>query len=351
MKRINTYEQFCKAFESEDKELKEEAKLLLFIQNWIIRILDYLEEDSLDYSLNKLLDKNTVENIESFRLKDSLSNIVDDSVLAFRYLSENMREKIIRENVKMPVYKVREINSYGLNWLSRQSGKTIRQKISSAGNSVMAVKRRMSLDTAENRLFISFAKEIYETLNTKLGYLGKLDTIQTDEEEAMRDELAGFLRGESIEEVKRWENLPPNNTLLSDRNYKKIWYAWNKLNRIDNRINNDSVYLENRLVTIFFIELLISLRDFLLIPQEPIEIDYDDFKVHIFDKPLLCLDRGGNTVEINEEKDVIILKKLKKEIEIKFISNDIVIQVNRGEEKKYEFIQDKIDEYLKLILD
>ena len=145
----------------------------------------------------------------------------------------------------------------------------------------------------------------------------------------MRDELAGFLRGESIEEVKRWENLPPNNTLLSDRNYKKIWYAWNKLNRIDNRINNDSVYLENRLVTIFFIELLISLRDFLLIPQEPIEIDYDDFKVHIFDKPLLCLDRGGNTVEINEEKDVIILKKLKKEIEIKFISNDIVIQVNR----------------------
>ena len=155
----------------------------------------------------------------------------------------------------------------------------------------MAVKRRMSLDTAENRLFISFAKEIYETLNTKLGYLGKLDTIQTDEEEAMRDELAGFLRGESIEEVKRWENLPPNNTLLSDRNYKKIWYAWNKLNRIDNRINNDSVYLENRLVTIFFIELLISLRDFLLIPQEPIEIDYDDFKVHIFDKPLLCLDK------------------------------------------------------------
>ena len=107
MKRINNYEQFCKAFESEDKELKEEAKLLLFIQNWIIRILDYLEEDSLDYSLNKLLDKNTVENIESFRLKDSLSNIVDDSVLAFRYLSENMREKIIRENVKMPVYKVR----------------------------------------------------------------------------------------------------------------------------------------------------------------------------------------------------------------------------------------------------
>ena len=350
MKRINNYEQFCKAFESEDKELKEEAKLLLFIQNWIIRILDYLEEDSLDYSLNKLLDKNTVENIESFRLKDSLSNIVDDSVLAFRYLSENMREKIIRENVKMPVYKVREINSYGLNWLSRQSGKTIRQKISSAGNSVMAVKRRMSLDTAENRLFISFAKEIYETLNTKLGYLGKLDTIQTDEEEAMRDELAGFLRGESIEEVKRWENLPPNNTLLSDRNYKKIWYAWNKLNRIDNRINNDSVYLENRLVTIFFIELLISLRDFLLIPQEPIEIDYDDFKVHIFDKPLLCLDKCGNTVEINEEKDVIILKKLKKEIEIKFISNDIVIQVNRGEEKKYEFIQDKIDEYIMLIV-
>ena len=50
MKKIDNYEQFCKSFESED-EIKKKAKLLLFIQNWIIRILEHVEEDTLDYSL------------------------------------------------------------------------------------------------------------------------------------------------------------------------------------------------------------------------------------------------------------------------------------------------------------
>ena len=55
MRQIDNYEQFCKAFESDDNELKKEAKLLLFIQNWIIRIIDYMEEDTLDYSLKKMV--------------------------------------------------------------------------------------------------------------------------------------------------------------------------------------------------------------------------------------------------------------------------------------------------------
>ena len=126
MRQIDNYEQFCKAFESDDYELKKEAKLLLFIQNWIIRILDYMEKDTLDYSLKKMVEQNADKMSNIHILKDALSSIVDDSDLAFRHLNENMRERIIRENVQMPVYKVREINSYGLNWLSRQSGRTIR---------------------------------------------------------------------------------------------------------------------------------------------------------------------------------------------------------------------------------
>ena len=201
MRQIDNYEQFCKAFVGDDNELKKEAKLLLFVQNWIIRILDYMEEDTLDYSLKKMVEQNADKMSNIHTLKDALSSIVDDSDLAFRHLNENMREKIVRENVQMPVYKVREINSYGLNWLSRQSGRTIRQKVSSAGNSIMAVQRRMSLDTAENRLFVAFAKELYEQLNTKLESLGEIDHRQIDEEEDMRDELAVFLRRDDIAEI------------------------------------------------------------------------------------------------------------------------------------------------------
>lgn len=349
MRQIDNYEQFCKAFVDDDNELKKEAKLLLFVQNWIIRILDSMEEDTLDYSLKKMVEQNAEKMSNIHILKDALSSIVDDSDLAFRHLNENMREKIVRENVQMPVYKVREINSYGLNWLSRQSGRTIKQKVSSAGNSIMAVQRRMSLDTAENRLFVAFAKELYEQLNTKLESLGEIEHRQIDEEEDMRDELAVFLRRDDIAEVRRWENLPPNNTLLSDQNYKKIWHAWNEMKKLDERIRNDFDYIGNRLATIFFIELLVYFREILKIPQTPVEVDYDEYNVYLCEKQLFCLDGDGNTVLISQDNNCIYLKSVKKDIVVEFERNKLIIRVSKEDDKEYEVTQDKIYPYVKLI--
>ena len=349
MRQIDNYEQFCKAFVSDDNELKKEAKLLLFVQNWIIRILDCMEEDTLDYSLKKMVEHKADKMSNIHILKDALSSIVDDSDLAFRHLNENMREKIVRENVQMPVYKVREINSYGLNWLSRQSGRTIKQKVSSAGNSIMAVQRRMSFDTAENRLLVAFAKELYEKLNTKLESLGETDYRQIDEEEDMRDELAVFLRRDDIAEVRRWENLPPNNTLLSDQNYKKIWHAWNEMKKLDERIQNDFAYIGNRLATIFFIELLVYFREILKIPQTPVEVDYDEYNVYLCEKQLFCLDGDGNTVLISQDNNCIYLKSVKKDIVVEFERNKLIIRVSKEDDKEYEVTKDKIYSYVKLI--
>lgn len=349
MRQIEDYEQFCNAFESEDDEIRKEAKLLLFIQNWIIRILDRMEEDTLDYSLKKMVEQNADKMSNKDTLKDALSCIVDDSYSAFRHLNDSMREKIIRENVRMPVYKVREINSYGLNWLSRQSGRTIRQKVSSAGNSIMAVQRRMSPDTAENRLYVAFAKEIYEKLNTKTESLGKNDVRLIPSEEDMRDELAAFLRRDDIAEVRRWENLPPNNTLLSDQNYKKIWHAWNEIKKIDERIKNDSDLMGNRLATIFFVELLVYFREKLRIPQEPVEIDYDEYNVHLFDEKLYCLDENGNTVTISKKDNCINLESLKRNVEVVLLGNRVKISVSGEEDKEYEVTQDKIYTYVRYI--
>ena len=67
----------------------------------------------------------------------------------------------------------------------------------------MAVQRRMSFDTAENRLFIAFVKELYEQLNIKLD--NAPENMKREEEEELRDELASFLRRQDILEVKRWE--------------------------------------------------------------------------------------------------------------------------------------------------
>ena len=75
MRQIDNYEQFCKAFVSDDNELKEEAKLVLFVQNWIIRILNSMEEDTLDYSLKKMLEQNADKISNIYTFKDALSSI------------------------------------------------------------------------------------------------------------------------------------------------------------------------------------------------------------------------------------------------------------------------------------
>lgn len=345
MEQIENYEQFCKAFDADDDKRKE-AKLSLFIQNWIIRVLDYMEEDTLDYSLKKMIEQNADKSNIRNSVKDALSSIVDDTDVAFGHLTESMREKIIRENVQMPVYKVREINSYGLNWLSRQQGKTIRQKVSSAGNSIMAVQRRMSFDTAENRLFIAFVKELYEQLNIKLD--NAPENMKREEEEDLRDELASFLRHQDILEIKRWENLPPNNTLLSDQNYKKIWNGWNELKKLDERIFNNSAKMGERLATIFYVELLVYLRNTLFVPQEPIEVDYDEYRIHTCGRVIHCLDKTGRTVDLSLDKGTVCADSKTNEVKAVFEGRSLRILANDVESKSYEVTQDTFYSYIKL---
>jgi len=349
MGQIDNYEKFCKAFNSDDDAQKEEAKLLLFIQNWIIRILDHMEDESCDYSLEKMFDHVKDNRKNGYELKDVLSSIVDDSYLAFRHLNDNMREKILRENVQMPVYKVREINSFGLNWLSRQSGRTIKQKVSSAGNSIMAVQRRMSFDTAENRLFIAFAKEMYEYLTTKVESLEPIDRRQINKEEEFCDELVSFIRRDDILEVRRWENLPPNNTLLSDQYYKKIWNAWNELKKIDERIENNNKFIEQRLLSIFFIELLVILRDKLRIPQIPVEINYDDYNVYMCVKNFICLDDNGNQVTFKIDRNHLFINTVDKKVRLEFTGSTFSISINDEVIKTFAVTVDKIYTYINFV--
>lgn len=349
MGQIDNYDKFCKAFNSNDNDQKEEAKLLLFIQNWIIRILEHMEDEFGDYSLEKMFDHVKDKRENGCELKDVLSSIVDNSYLAFRHLNDNMREKILRENVQMPVYKVREINSFGLNWLSRQSGRTIKQKVSSAGNSIMAVQRRMSFDTAENRLFVAFAKEMYEYLTTKVDSFESIDRRQINKEEEFCDELANFIRRDDILEVRRWENLPPNNTLLSDQNYKKIWSAWNELKKIDERIENNNKFIEQRLLSIFFVELLIILRDKLRIPQIPVEINYDDYNIYMCVKNFTCLDKDGKQVTFKRDENCLFIDTAEKKVCLEFTGNTFSIFINDEVIKTFAVTVDKIYTYINFV--
>ena len=131
MHQISSYEEFCNSF-SDDIIISTEAELLLFMQDWIIRVEDKIDQESGDYCLDAFIVDNTDKSHYREVKKDVVSRLIENCTEAIRTIADNMRENIIRENVKMPVYKVKEINSYGLQWLSRRPGRTIREKISNS---------------------------------------------------------------------------------------------------------------------------------------------------------------------------------------------------------------------------
>lgn len=347
MNLIDSYEKFCKAFNGNPEEIKR-AELLLFVQDWIVRILDKIDKESTDYSLDALV----IDNVDKSHLKnakkDAVSRLVDDSCDAVRRISENMRENIIRENVKMPVYKVREVNSYGLNWLSRRPGATIKEKISSSNASMMAVQRRMSLDTGENRLYMAYLKEMVDLLQTKLDGFPKSQLRQ--EEEHFYSLIFSIIRNSDLNEIRQWENLPPNNTLLSDQNYKKIWRCWNELKQIDELIADNNGEISHRISTMFYVEFLTKACRYFRFPQVPVTVHYKEYSVELFSRIFFGIDAVGKVLRLEHMDDSIHLEYADKTIDLGFTDIELQLTINGEKEREISLNAGTIYKYVELVL-
>ncbi len=325
MVSFENYEDFCKAFNGDNLSVMR-AELLLYIQDWIIRLS---KEDDF-YPIAELLEINDDKASLRDGKRDGITKIITEVDSAARHIAVNMRENIIRENVKLPIYQVKEVNSYGLNWLSRRPGRTIKEKIANS-TSLMAVKRRMSLDTGENRLYVAFLKELNDILETKSICL---DRNVFDIEKEFWNFINSVLYSEEIDEIGRWENMPPNNTLLSDQYYKKIWKGWEELKDLDRFIEECNTEISQRLTEMFFVEFLTRARGVLRVPQVPVVVDYENYKV-IIDSPLFYLvDSDSNRLEIKKDTNSIHFDYKNKQLVVWFQENRATIKVGNEETSK-----------------
>ena len=189
-----------------------------------------------------------------------------------KHIAENLHRSIVRENVLVPLHKANEFNSRSIAWISQRPGRTIREKLSGT-KSVMAVRRRLSIDTAENRLFKAVVKRMFVLLQKKTDCLPK-DMMPKEESELLL--LCNkFLHSDEAEEIGIWTNLPPNNTLLSDRYYHEAWNTWNELKAINMLVKEDQEKMPQILATLAVFELLRTASQSYRFPQEPIFYDYE----------------------------------------------------------------------------
>ncbi|GAD89540.1 MULTISPECIES: DUF2357 domain-containing protein [Vibrio] len=279
--KIDSIESFYKALKSHD-ETKSKAALMLLARNWLTDMTNfdpisgYAQHTSIMEFLGA--EATLMQDTQPDReVKERLYRIVSHTKEAVLAIMEHTQDKILREHAMLPIYAAREVDSNSVQWLSRRPGRTLREKLS--GKPYMkAVRRRSSVDTAENRLLRAFLSRLERILIERQIALSAT-TEETCEE--LLVSLQRWLRTEDATEIGNWGNLPPNNTLLQNKRYRKVWDGWLWLQAIDEQIIEDSKRVNRDVLSVLYWSTLsmLSHSGRFRIVQQPVSLDYDSFSI------------------------------------------------------------------------
>jgi len=206
--------------------------------------------------------------------RDRLRAIVDHVAAALRHLLGQARQRIVRSHAVVPLHAARELDSVSVAWLARQSGRTVREKL--AGKlGVMAVRREASTDTLENRLLRAFCRRLEPLLVARCAAFR-----DTRDEQDLLDRLRHWLREDGAG-VRDWANVPPNNVLLQDRHYRKIWDGWMHLQALDAGVLRDASRQADDWLEVLRWKLVagLQLAGRVRFPEQPCHVVLDGFGV------------------------------------------------------------------------
>ncbi len=278
---IDSIESIYKALNDRD-EIKAKALLMLMLRDWLtsVSIFDPVSGHAMHTGIVDFMDvvaKSMRDESPDDEIKDRIYRIVSHTKEAVLAIMEHTRDKILREHAMLPIHAAREVDSNSVQWLSRQPGRTLREKLSGKPY-IKAVKRRHSVDTAENRLLKAFMLRLEQILIKRQNALS--ETTEESCEELLVP-VQRWLRTEDASEIEAWENLPPNNTLLQDKRYRKVWDGWLWLQGINEQITRDSKKLNQDILSVIYwntFSLLNHSGRFRTV-QQPVDINYDNFSI------------------------------------------------------------------------
>lgn len=162
--------------------------------------------------------------------RDRLLVAAEFTADSLEYLLDRHRHRTVRVHEQLPFHQLRETDTRSMAWLARQPGRNIREKLSGRTHA-LGVKRDLSVDTTENRLLRSFAKLLAQRASNRLENCEAYDGSPEDLERVHRLEECVRLCGErmrrsELAEVPTLTRLQPNNVMLSDPHYSRVFRAW-----------------------------------------------------------------------------------------------------------------------------
>jgi hypothetical protein len=158
---------------------------------------------------------------------------------AIRNICERPRRMLVRQREPVPVGRVQELDSICLRELIRRPGCTVLEK-AGARQEILAITRRETVDTAENRVMREFIRlcqyraRAYERENARAREHPRVRTVVDLRSNCERLEVWSPLSA-----VGRLVGVPrPNYVLQKDRRYHPLWVQYDKLRREEEAVDN-----------------------------------------------------------------------------------------------------------------
>ncbi|MEL0649928.1 hypothetical protein V6246_00755 [Algibacter sp. TI.3.09] len=251
-----------------------------------------------------------LENINKFDyhkdlIYDDIYYILEYTQGSILYLINNINKEIRREHRVLPLAQAKEFDKKSIIWLSKQDGRTIKEKLKS--NKIKTVKRYRDVDTYENRIFKILLKRIVLIEDVRKGFQSN---------DYLVNKIKQWLRSEDAKSINEYGNIIFNNLLLHHPHYSKVFKSYKWLNRLDEKVNTYINTYPNQISSILNLTVLSKLQfktDEFVLPKALI-VDYSNFQLQ-YDNPLLF---KKNKLIGSQNRD------LSKAI------NDLICKQNRG---------------------
>lgn len=161
---------------------------------------------------------------------DRLWRAADFACEPLARLLHQHRHRTIRSHAQLPFHRIRELDARSLSWLATRPGRTVREKLVGRQR-MLGVQRSESADTMENRVLALFARQWASRAEARLAHEHAYD--QQEGDLARRGRVAemvdlcrnGLARSE-LDELPANGPVRPNNVLLSDPQYSRVYRAW-----------------------------------------------------------------------------------------------------------------------------
>lgn len=191
------------------------------------------------------------------------------------------RHNIVKVDKMVRPYRVQNTGSKTMNWLGKQPGKTIKEKL--AGKEKMLTQvNEYSYDIRENQVTMMLYRQIMRRISDRLNYGVKKDGYESVKSTQLElfQRVKKQLKNSPLSEVLPQNHSQANNALLSDKNYSIIWRAYTDMAKFDKKL---SEHWENALIMYAkatFLALsaeLLSYKDVFVI-EERVKLDVKELR-------------------------------------------------------------------------